>query len=133
MARGIEIRVPLIDINLVKLALSIPSALKLKSLTGKYIFKRDMEPFLPNNVIYRPKTGFVAPVREWMLGPLHEQIHAALSKKALENRGWFRYEAVQSLFEDLVRGRDDVHYLLLSVFMIEEWARMFIYGENIHA
>lgn len=64
-----------------------------------------------------------------LLARARESISLPLT--ALENRGWFRYEAVQSLFEDIVRGRDDVHYLLLSVFMIEEWARMFIDGENI--
>lgn len=132
MAKGIEIRVPLIDINLVKLALSIPSALKLKGVTGKYIFKRAMEPFLPNDVIYRPKTGFVAPVREWMLGPLHDQVGTTLSKGSLERRGWFSYKAVQGLFDDLKQNRDDIQYLLLSVYMIEEWARMFIDGDNIN-
>ena len=66
-----------------------------------------------------------------LLARVRESISLPLT--ALGNRGWFRYEAVQSLFEDLVRGHDDVHYLLLSVFMIEEWARMFTDGENIPA
>ncbi|MBF0557324.1 MAG: asparagine synthase (glutamine-hydrolyzing) [Nitrospirae bacterium] len=130
MARGVEIRVPLIDVNLVRLAFAIPGNFKQKGMTGKYIFKRSMEPFLPAEVIYRPKTGFVAPVREWMLGPLHEQIRSVLSDEALRRRGWFSPKSVQKLFQDVESNRNDVHYLLLSVYLIEEWARMFIDGER---
>jgi asparagine synthase (glutamine-hydrolysing) len=130
MARGVEIRVPLVDLDLVKLAFRIPGRLKQKGLTGKYIFKRAMEPFLPADVIYRPKTGFVAPVREWMLGPLNEQIRTVLSREALNRRGWFSYRAIEGLFDELKRGREDLHYLLLAVYMLEEWARLFIDGEK---
>ncbi len=130
MAYGIEIRVPLIDIDLVKLARAIPAGLKQKGATGKYIFKRAMEPYLPREVIYRPKTGFVAPIREWMLGPLREQIRSVLSRESLLRRGWFSPEAVDDLFKKVEQNRDDVHYLLLAVYMIEEWARMFIDGER---
>jgi asparagine synthase (glutamine-hydrolysing) len=130
MACGVEIRVPLIDPDLVKLAFRIPGRLKQKGMTGKYIFKRAMEPYLPSDVIYRPKTGFVAPVREWMLGPLNEQIRSVLSRESLDRRGWFSHRAIEDLFDELKRGREDRHYLLLAVYMLEEWARLFIDGEK---
>lgn len=130
MARGIEIRVPLLDIDLVRLAFAIPGNLKQKGLTGKYIFKRAMEPFLPEEVIYRPKTGFVAPVREWMLGPLYDQIRSILSREAIERRGWFSFPAIERLFQELQENHQDLHYLLLSIYMIEEWARLFLDGEG---
>ena len=95
MAYGIEIRVPLIDIDIVRLAWQIPSSLKLRGVTGKYIFKRAMEAFLPKDVIYRPKTGFVAPVREWLSGPLHDQVRDVLSPQALNKRGWFSPTSIQ--------------------------------------
>ncbi|MDQ7837051.1 MAG: asparagine synthase (glutamine-hydrolyzing) [Thermodesulfobacteriota bacterium] len=130
MARGVEIRVPLIDIDLVRLAFAIPGRLKQRGFTGKYIFKRAMEPFLPKEVIYRPKTGFVAPVREWMLGPLHDQIRSVLSREAIQRRGWFSFPAIECLFQELRENRQDLHYLLLSVYMLEEWARLFLDGEG---
>ena len=129
MARGVEIRVPLIDIDLVRLAWRIPSDLKLRNITGKYIFKRAMEPYLRKDVIYRPKTGFVAPVREWLSGPLYKQVRDVLSPESLNRRGWFSPASVQKLFDELDNKRNDVQYLLLSLYAFEEWARMFIDGE----
>ena len=129
MAHGIEIRVPLIDIDLVRLGWRIPSDLKLRNITGKYIFKRAMEPYLPKDVIYRPKTGFVAPVREWLSGPLYKQVRDVLSPEALNRRGWFLPESVQKLFDELDNKKNDVQYQLLSLYCLEEWARMFIDGE----
>lgn len=130
MACGIEIRVPLIDIDLVRLAWRIPSDFKLRKITGKYIFKRAMESYLPKDVIYRPKTGFVAPVREWLSGPLRKQVRDVLSPEALNRRGWFSPASVQNLFDDLDKQRNDVPYLIWSLYTLEEWARMFIDGER---
>ncbi|RJR14938.1 MAG: asparagine synthase (glutamine-hydrolyzing) [Nitrospiraceae bacterium] len=132
MARGVEIRVPLIDIDLVSLALRIPASLKLKKMTGKYIFKRSMEPYLPKDIIYRPKTGFVAPIREWVSGPLLYRIKEVLSAESLKKRGWFSPRGVQNLFNNLRANKNDIHYLVWSLYTIEEWARIFIDGEGIN-
>lgn len=129
MACGVEIRVPLIDIDLVRLAWRIPSELKLRGVTGKYIFKRAMEPFLAKDVIYRPKTGFVAPLREWLSGPLRDPVRDILSNEAINKRGWFSAEAVQNIFDDLEKNRNDVHYLIWTIYTLEQWARIFIDGE----
>ena len=119
---------PLIDIDLVKLAWKIPSRFKVKKTTSKYVFKRAMEPFLPRDVIYRPKTGFVAPIREWLQGRLLEQVRETLSHDALTRRGWFSASAVGALFEKI--KTHDVQYLIWTLYTLEEWARMFIDGER---
>ncbi len=131
MSCGIEIRVPLIDIDLVRLATRIPQEMKLHKLTGKYIFKKSMESYLPKDVIYRPKTGFVAPVREWLNGPMKNQVRDTLSQESIKKRGWFSPSVIQNLFDQLDKNKNDVHYLLWSVFTLEQWARLFIDGENI--
>lgn len=130
MARGVEVRVPLIDIELVKMAHSMPSHAKVRGYTGKYIFKRAMESCLPKDVINRPKTGFVSPIREWYRGALGEKMKLVLNEESLMRRGWFSPRAVSDLFRKVDYGLEDCHYLLLSVYLIEEWARMFIDGEG---
>jgi len=130
MARGVEIRVPLIDIDLAALARRIPERLKLRGITGKYVFKKAMEGLLPEGVIYRPKTGFVAPVREWVAGPLQERVRDVLSPQAVRRRGWFSAAAVERLFAELQDGRRDVHYTLWTLSTLEQWARLFLDGER---
>ena len=68
MAMGVEVRVPLLDPDLVALATRLPVAFKQRGREGKWIFKKAMEPHLPHDVIYRPKTGFGAPLRTWLRG-----------------------------------------------------------------
>ena len=70
MAASTEVRVPLLDDELVALAGRIPPDLKLRRLTRKYIFKKSMEGVLPKEVIWRPKAGFGAPIRSWLVDDL---------------------------------------------------------------
>ena len=97
MASGVEVRVPLLDPDLIALAVSLPEALKQHGSVGKWIFKKAMEPVLPREVIYRPKTGFGAPVRRWMQHELKGLVDDTLSPRSLRERGLFDPAAVSRL------------------------------------
>lgn len=126
MASGVEVRVPLLDLELVKFATRIPPHLKQKGLTGKYIFKKAMEPYLPKDVIYRPKSGFGAPLRRWLHKELRQQVEDVLSIESLGRRGLFNPDAVRTIV-DLDRcGKIDGAYTIFSIMCIELWCRMFI-------
>ena len=60
MAVGVEVRVPFLDLDLVEYAAQIPKKYKQNRSVGKWVLKKAMEPYLPHEVIYRPKTGFGA-------------------------------------------------------------------------
>ncbi|HVO47313.1 MAG TPA: asparagine synthase (glutamine-hydrolyzing), partial [Steroidobacteraceae bacterium] len=99
MAAGVEVRVPLLDLDLVELATRIPANFKQRGRTGKAIFKRAMEGILPREVIYRPKTGFGAPLRRWLRAELREMVDDTLSAAALRRRGFFDPAAVRRLVD----------------------------------
>jgi asparagine synthase (glutamine-hydrolysing) len=126
MAVGVEVRVPLLDLDLVKFAAQIPDEFKQRANQSKWVFKRAMEPFLPKNVIYRPKTGFGAPLRRWMRTELKELLSDTLSPERLKRRGLFEPIAVQRLIEANNEGRLDASYTLLSLLCIELWCKAFI-------
>ena len=65
MATSVEARVPFLDHKLVEYTLSLPRALKVEGASGKHILKRALEEILPRDLLYSPKRGFGAPVREW--------------------------------------------------------------------
>ncbi len=79
MAVGLEARVPFLDHRFVALAFSIPSAMKTKNGTLKYMLKQAVRGVIPPAVIDRPKQGFGVPVSELFEGPLH-----AVAKQALD-------------------------------------------------
>jgi asparagine synthase (glutamine-hydrolysing) len=128
MAAGVEVRVPFLDTDLVELAARIPDGLKQRGRVGKWVLRKAMEPYLPRDVIYRPKTGFGAPLRRWMRYELRELLGDLLSDDSVRRRGLFNPQAVQRLITDNDTGRRDAAYTLLSLLCIEIWCRRFIDG-----
>jgi asparagine synthase (glutamine-hydrolysing) len=126
MAAGVEIRVPLLDIELVEFAARIPPSAKQKGRVGKAIFKKAMEPYLPREVIYRAKTGFGAPLRSWLNGALRDRVDDTLSKDSLERRGLFSPAAVQRLIALDRAGRVDGAYTIFALVCLELWCRLFL-------
>ncbi len=126
MAHGIEVRVPFLDPNLARFATTVPPAWKQRGREGKAIFKRAMEPTLPREVIYRPKTGFGIPLRRWLRQELRETVRDALSPAALKARGWFDPAAVHRLVQNTEDGRVDGSYLVFALLCVEVWSKLFL-------
>ena len=126
MAAGVEVRVPLLDKELIDFATRIPPHLKQKGRIGKYIFKKAMEPYLPKDVIYRSKSGFGAPLRQWLHGDLRKVVMEMLGEGSLKNRGLFDPKSVSRLVEDDYSGKIDASYPIFSLMCIEWWMRMFL-------
>jgi asparagine synthase (glutamine-hydrolysing) len=126
MAVGVEARVPLLDPDVVSLAAGLPVHFKQRGTEGKWILKKAMEGIIPREVIYRQKTGFGAPLRGWLHGPLKKMVGDVLSGDSLRRRGWFNAEAVERLLDADRRGRIDATYPLFGMLCVELWARIFL-------
>lgn len=126
MATGVEVRVPFLDLELVNFAREIPIGFKHRGGEGKWVLKKAMEPYLPKDVIYRPKTGFGAPLRRFMRYELRELLADILSETSLRRRGLFDWIEVQKLIAANDTGKVDASYTLLSLVCIELWCRKFI-------
>ena len=128
MAAGVEVRVPFLDPDLVAHAARIPDRFKQHGQTGKWVLKKAMEPYLPHDVIYRPKTGFGAPLRRWLQHELRPLADELLSHDTLRRRNLFDGKAVQEMRAADAAGRIDAGYTILSLMTIEIWCRRFIDG-----
>jgi len=126
MACGVEVRVPLLDPDLVALAASIPDRFKQHGRIGKWVFKRAMEPLLPHDVIYRPKTGFGVPLRRWIHHELRPLVDELLSPETIRRRGIFDATAVSNLLRADREGRIDASYSIFAILCMEIWCRQFL-------
>lgn len=126
MAAGVEIRVPLLDLDVVEFAGRIRPDHKQYGSEGKWVFKKAMEPHLPKAAIYRPKAGFGAPVRRWIQRDLRAMVADVLSPERLRRRGIFDPQAVATLIAGNDRGRLDAAYTILSLLTVELWCERFI-------
>lgn len=126
MAAAIEIRVPFLDPELMAWAARVPVSAKLRGGQTKWVLRKAMEPHLPHDVIYRPKTGFGVPLRAWMRGPLRALTEDLTGRSVVARRGLFDPAAVERLRTDHYAGRIDAAYPLLAVMMAELWCRRFV-------
>lgn len=125
MAVGVETRVPYLDLEVVEFSTKIPPKLKMRGNETKYVLKKVAEKYLPHDVIYRPKAGFGAPIRTWVINELDELISERLSKEKIEARGLFDFENLSMLIEDNKKGKVDASYTILSALAIESWLIQF--------
>jgi asparagine synthase (glutamine-hydrolysing) len=125
MSAGVEVRVPFLDNDLVALANALPPEFKQRGREGKWVLKKAMEPYLPRDVINRPKTGFGAPLRHWLRHELRVLVDDLLSADTLRRRGLFDPQAVAQLVADDRAGKVDAAYTILGLLCIEIWCRKF--------
>lgn len=126
MAVGVEIRVPLLDLDVVEYAARIPTEQKQRGRVGKAVFKRAMEPYLPREVIYRPKSGFGAPLRRWLRHELAPMVEETLAADAIARRRFFDPGAVRRLIELDRSGAIDGSYTIFALICLELWCQRFL-------
>jgi asparagine synthase (glutamine-hydrolysing) len=123
MAHSLEVREPLMDHELVEWAATLPSAMKLRGHVGKHVFKKALEPRLPDDVLYRPKMGFSVPLARWFRGPLRQRVRTALLEGRMMDSGWFNPAAVRRLVDEHESGVRDHGTPLWSLLMFEAFLR----------
>ena len=123
MAHALEVRVPLLDHQLVEWISGLPPDLKLKGGEGKYIFKKSLESYLPHDILYRKKMGFSVPLAGWLRGPLRQRMRDALLGPALADTGIFNRAYLNELVEQHESGRRDYSAPLWTLLMFEAFLR----------
>ena len=130
MAASIECRAPFMDHELLELTARMPSSLKVRGLTMKYLLKKVIAPWLPREIIHRKKRGFGAPVGSWLRGELESLVDETLSELQVRRRGFFQWEAVQSVITSHHRQKMDHTDGLLALICFELWCRIFLDGRD---
>ena len=126
MAVSLEARKPLLDYRLVEFAASLPTGMRLRGGTGKWLLKRALESRLPHEVLYRRKMGFVTPITAWFRGPLASTAEAIAHGSALSGTGWFDTDEMSRLAREHRGGRADHGRLLWQLLMLDKsLARLF--------
>lgn len=126
MAHALEVRVPLLDHELVDWLSGLPPALKLKNGEGKYVFKKALEPYLPADILYRRKMGFAVPLAQWFRGPLRDHVRSAVLGPTLAETGIFEPRFLQQLVDQHQSGLRDNSAALWTLLMFESFLRQVV-------
>jgi asparagine synthase (glutamine-hydrolysing) len=124
MAVGLEARSPFLDHELIELTSQIPSTLKIKGFNNKkYILKRTLENFIPEEILHRPKMGFGLPVDIWFKDKIKNYTHETILSPQTIKRNIFQKEKLKKLLSENQNGISNHAFRIWSLLMLELWFR----------
>ncbi|MFH1790302.1 MAG: asparagine synthase (glutamine-hydrolyzing) [bacterium] len=121
MANSLEVRAPFLDYTLVDFICSLPSKLKLKGLTSKYLLKELAKNKLPENIINRRKKGFSIPLSLWLRKDLKDFMTDLLSEDRINRQGIFNYSWIEKLMKNHLTGKVDERKKLWTLLVFQMW------------
>lgn len=124
MAHGLEVRVPFLDKEVVEYAERLPSSLKVRNGSGKWLHRQVCQAFLPATIMKRKKRGFgVNVVDDWFRGTARKKMEEILLDRESHIYNYLRPSAIKRIFEEHRSGQNDNHKILFSLIVFEEWLR----------
>jgi asparagine synthase (glutamine-hydrolysing) len=126
MASSLEVRVPFLDELVMDIAARIPSDLKLKGYTTKYLLRKLASESLPKEIFKRKKQGFGIPLQSWFRGKLTNYSREMLFDDRTLSRGYFDREAVEVLLQEHEERTFDHGQMIYALIVFELWNRTFI-------
>lgn len=128
MKYGLEVRVPLLDHELVECALNIDASLKIKGGIQKHLLKEILAGFLPKELVYRQKRGFSIPLIQWLKQDLRYLVDQYLSQEVVEQFGLCNYLYIASLKNDYFKGRDYLYNRVWVLLVLHMWLKKNLNG-----
>ena len=125
MANSLELRSPMLDVNVVEWGISLPRKYKIKGFETKHILKDVARSLVPAELIDRPKMGFGIPRAEWLRTGMKELVMDTLTDTTATQRGWFNPKEVSKVIDTHMAGEDKDN-LIWPMLMLELWARTWL-------
>jgi asparagine synthase (glutamine-hydrolysing) len=121
MARSLEARAPFLDYRLVEYALSLPLSLKISGRRTKQVLRDAVRPFVPADVLERPKQGFSVPLPRWLAHELAPWAESRIRRSPLHRRGIFDLGAIDGLWRAHRAGAADHSFDLWCLLNLTAW------------
>src|SRR3984885_1470973 len=132
MAHSLEVRVPFLDKEIVEFSERLPSNLKVRNGSGKWLHRQVCQSLLPAAILRRKKRGFaVNVVDEWFRGAAAKKMEEILLDENSHIYNYLRPSAVKQIFEEHRSGQNDNHKVLFSLIVFEQWLRVYRLTEDL--
>jgi asparagine synthase (glutamine-hydrolysing) len=125
MATSVELRVPLLDFQVLEFAASLPENYKVRGWETKRILKASLAASVPLEILKRKKTGFPIPYGTWLQGNQKDLVNNTLLEREAIERGYFFREGIEEIISGKVT-RGDGAKEIFSLLVLELWHKEFI-------
>jgi asparagine synthase (glutamine-hydrolysing) len=123
MAHAVEVRPPFLDHRIVEFAATLPTHLKVRGRSQKYLLKELMNPKLPKAIVRRKKIGFDIPAHEWLRGTLRSMMMETLASAEAEHSELFRFEKIRNYMQLHLNRQINVGYHLWGLMILFLWMK----------
>lgn len=121
MAVSLETRVPMLDVEVMRFAWSLPVSLKLREGLSKWPLRQVLYRHVPRALLERPKQGFGVPIHAWLRGPLRPWAEAQLFGNSQPLDDYFDPAAVTGLWQRHLSGAENCQHQLWPILMFQAW------------
>lgn len=126
MAHALEVRVPILDHQVMEYAAQVPACYKLRNGEGKYIFKKAVHEIVSPQIIHRRKQGFSVPLADWLRKDLKNTFEQSVLSPHARLNNWFEPKAIANLWSRHQRGTRDHAHELWALLVLEHWGGRFL-------
>jgi asparagine synthase (glutamine-hydrolysing) len=121
MANSLEGRIPFLDHTLVERVWQMPTRIRMRGDTGKWVLRQILSKYVPSELFDRPKVGFALPLDSWLRGGLRDWAEHLLDPRRLRDEGYLDADLVQSTWKAHLEGRLNLQHRLWNVLVLQAW------------
>lgn len=123
MHYGLEVRVPLLDREVIETSLRIDPFTNMQNGKRKQVLEKLLERYVPSELIPSSKRGFAVPLGDWLRGPLRPMVEDMLFSGNLYPSGLFDQNQLRSYWQEHLRNEKDHKWGLWGILALQGWAR----------
>jgi asparagine synthase (glutamine-hydrolysing) len=128
MANSLETRAPLLDYRVIEFAARLPVELRIKDGITKYLLKKLLRRYVPEQIINKRKQGFAVPINGWFATTLSDFVRDVLLEKRARERSLFKAKTVEHVLNLHQAGRRDYSTWIWTLLNLELWFREYVDG-----
>jgi asparagine synthase (glutamine-hydrolysing) len=121
MAVSLEVRVPFLDLDVVRFAARLPDGLRIRRFTTKCLLRQVAKPLLPAAIVQKPKHGLAVPTDPWFRGGLKEYVRAILLDPGSLGRGFFKPAAIETMLQRHWAMKENCERQIWTLLVLELW------------
>ena len=122
---NISLNLPFLNQPLLEYMAKVPSSVKIKDGTKKYILKQIAYQYIPKNLLDRPKSGFNIPFSKWMKSELKEMLYEQINEKRLNEDNIFYTSDIINIRDSFYSGNESYKFKLWKIFIFQLWYQNF--------
>ena len=128
MANSLEVRVPLLDNAIIDFSRRVSLNKKIKGFQTKYLLRKALSRFQPDEIAFGKKRGFTPPIALWIKNGLKDYMLSTLSSEAISNVGFLRHDYITEIIDDHLNGRAENSRLIWALIVLVNWHRNYVAG-----